>query len=381
MPLAPTAAATGEGTARLYPWRNAMRVLMTGHNGYIGSVMSRVFCEEGHDVTGLDTFLYEDCTFGSDDEPIPAIRSDVRDVWVEQLAGYDAVVHLAALCNDPLGNLNKGCTEEINYRAAVRLALLAKSAGIPRFLFASSCSLYGVAGDGMLDENAPFNPITPYGATKVMVETDVSRLADERFSPTFLRNATAYGYSPRLRADLVVNNLVGFAYTTGEVLLQSDGTPWRPLVHVEDISRAFLAVLHAPRDAVHNEAFNVGRTDENYRVRELAAMVQDVVPGSRIEFAPGGGPDPRCYRVRCDKLAAKVPEFCPQWTVRRGIEDLYDRYRTHGLTREEFVGSRYLRIKHIQELQGAGRLDESLRWVRTATPAAPHVAATDAVGV
>ena len=340
-----------------------MRVLMTGHNGYIGSVMSRVFADAGHEVTGLDTFLFEDCTFGQDDESMPAIRVDLRDVSPEQVTGYDAVVHLAALSNDPLGNLNAGCTEAINHEGSVRLAAAAKAAGVPRFLFASSCSLYGVAGDEMLDENAAFNPITPYGATKVWVERDVSLLADDGFSPTYLRNATAYGYSPRLRADLVVNSLVGFAYTTGEVLLQSDGTPWRPLVHVEDICRAFLAVLHAPREAVHNEAFNVGRTDENYRVSELATMVREVVPDSRIEFAPGGGPDPRCYRVRCDKIASRLPEFRPRWTVRDGIEDLYDRFKTFGLTREEFLGNRYLRIKHIKELQRAGRLDGSLRWI------------------
>ena len=349
-----------------------MRVLMTGHNGYIGSVMSRVFSEAGHEVTGLDTFLFEDCTFGDDDSSIPAVRVDLREVSPDQVAGYDAVVHLAALSNDPLGNLNSGCTEEINHRASVRLAELVKAAGVPRFLFASSCSLYGVAGDEMLDENASFNPITPYGATKVWVERDVSRLADDRFTPTFLRNATAYGYSPRLRADLVVNSLVGFAFTTGEVLLQSDGTPWRPLVHVEDICQAFLAVLHAPRELVHNEAFNVGRTEENYRVSELAAMVREVVPGSRIEFAPGGGPDPRCYRVRCDKIAARLPEFRPRWTVRAGIEDLYDRFKAHGLTREEFTGNRYLRIKHIQELQRSGRLDGGLRWVQPALAAAPE---------
>lgn len=355
-----------------------MRVLMTGHNGYIGSVMSRVFAKAGHEVIGLDTFLFEDCTFGPDEHDVPAIRVDLREALPEQIVGYDAVVHLAALSNDPLGNLNAGCTEEINHQAAVRLAHLAKNAGIPRFLFASSCSLYGVAGDEMLDENAAFNPITPYGATKVMVERDVRPLADERFSPTFLRNATAYGYSPRLRADLVVNSLLGFACTTGEVLLQSDGTPWRPLVHVEDICHAFLAVLHAPREVVHNEAFNVGRSDENYRVSELAAMVRAVVPGSRIEFAAGGGPDPRCYRVCCDKIAAKLPAFRPRWTVRAGIEDLYERFTAYGLTREEFVGNRYLRIKHIQELQRAGRLDGSLRWMQTTAaetaPPARHAA-------
>ena len=345
-----------------------MRVLMTGHNGYVGSVMSRMFREAGHDVVGLDTFLFEDCTFGTDADEVPSIRVDLREVPPEAVEGFDAVVHLAALSNDPLGNLNSRCTEEINHQAAVRLAALAKCAGIPRFLFASSCSLYGVAGDAMLDESAAFNPITSYGLTKVLVERDVARLADQQFSPTFLRNATAYGYSPRLRADLVVNNLLGFAYTTGEVLLQSDGTPWRPLVHIEDISRAFLAVLHAPRDVVHNEAFNVGRTDENYRVRDLARMVREAVPGSRVEFAPGGGPDPRCYRVRCDKIAAVLPEFRPQWTVERGIEELFDRYRAFGLTREEFLGNRYLRIKHIQELQRLGRIDGSLRWTRSSSP-------------
>jgi nucleoside-diphosphate-sugar epimerase len=340
-----------------------MRVLMTGHNGYIGSVMSRVFREAGHHVMGLDSFLFEGCTFGHEDAELPAIRVDLRDVNPEQLRGFDAVVHLAALCNDPLGNLNTRITEEINHRAAVRLAGLAKDAGIPRFLFASSCSLYGVAGDEMLTESAPFNPITPYGATKVRVEQDVSRLADQSFSPSFLRNATAYGYSPRLRADLVVNNLLGFAFTTGEVLLQSDGTPWRPLVHVEDICRAFLAVLHAPRDIVHNEAFNVGRSEENYRMREIAEMVRDEVRGSRVEFAPGGGPDPRCYRVNCDKIAARLPEFRPRWTVRAGIEELHERFRSFELSRDEFLGNRYLRIKHIEELQRTGRLSNDLRWL------------------
>src|SRR4051812_9922569 len=309
-----------------------MRVLMTGHNGYIGSVMTRVFREAGHDVTGFDTFLFEDCTFGAEDEPIDAIRADVRDAIPDQLRGFDAVVHLAALSNDPLGNLNARCTEEINHRASVRLAQLAKDAGISRFLFASSCSLYGVAGDAMLDETAGFNPITAYGATKVYVEAALSSLADETFSPTFMRNATAYGYSPRLRADLVVNSLVGFAFTTGEVLLQSDGTPWRPLVHVEDICRAFLAVLHAPRDRIHNQAFNVGRSEENYRIRQIAQIVREVVPGSVVKYADGGGPDARCYRVNCDKISQILPEFQPQWTVRRGVEQLYDAYRREGLT-------------------------------------------------
>ena len=245
--------------------------------------------------------------------------------------------------------------------------VLAKEAGVPRFLFSSSCSLYGVsAGDGLLAEDAAFNPVTAYGTSKVLVEQDVSPLADATFSPTFLRNATAYGVSPRLRGDLVVNNLVAFAYTTGEVLIASDGTPWRPLVHIEDISRAFLAVLHAPREVVHNQSFNVGRTVENYQIRHIADMVKDVVPGSRIKYAEGGGPDPRCYRVNCDKIARTLSEFRPEWTVRRGVEQLYAAFKEHGLTADEFQSTKYLRLKQIKKLQGAQLLDDTLRWVAPA---------------
>jgi len=348
--------------------------LVTGHNGYIGSVLAPLVRAAGHDVVGLDTYLFEDCTFGKDVSAIESLRLDVRDMRTADLAGFDAIMHLAALSNDPLGNVNPQCTYDINHLASVRLARLAKQAGISRFLFASSCSLYGVAGDALLTEDAAFNPITPYGESKVRVEVDVARLADERFSPTFLRNATAYGVSPRLRADIVVNNLVGVAYTTGDVLIQSDGTPWRPLVHVEDIARAFLAVLEAPREAVHNEAFNVGRTEENHRVRDLAQMVHAIVPGSRVRYAEGGGPDPRCYRVDCGKLARMVPEFQPQWTVRTGMEELHEAFKRHGLTREQFLGDRYLRIKQILKLQAEGRLDASLRWTGASRPAPAEVA-------
>jgi nucleoside-diphosphate-sugar epimerase len=339
-----------------------MKVLVTGHNGYIGSVLTDMLLEAGHQVTGLDTYFFEACAFGADPAAVPAIRKDIRDATARDLEGFDAVLHLAALSNDPLGDLNPDLTFAINHTASVALARAAKEAGVQRYLFASSCSLYGVAGEAALAEDAPFNPITPYGVSKVRVEEDVSRMADQRFSPTFLRNATAYGASPRLRGDIVINNLAGLAFATGRVLVQSDGTPWRPLVHVEDIGRAFLAVLRAPREAVHNQAFNVGRSSENYRVSELADMVREVILGSQVEYAPGGGPDPRSYRVDCRKLEETLPGFQPRWTVRAGIEQLYGAFKTHGLSQADITGGRYLRLKHLQQLLRHGRLDASLRW-------------------
>jgi nucleoside-diphosphate-sugar epimerase len=337
-----------------------MKLLLTGHHGYIGSVMSDVLVQAGHDVTGLDTYLYEGCNFGNEPLPIAAIRKDIRDVEPSDLRGFDAVIHLAALSNDPLGCLDESCTYDINHLGSVSLARAAKMAGVPRFLFASSCSLYGAAGDAMLDETAAFNPITAYGRSKVLVEQDVARLADDSFSPIFLRNATAYGASPRLRADIVVNNFVGVAYTTGKVVIQSDGTPWRPLVHIRDISRAFLAVLEAPREAIHNQAFNVGSSDENYQIRDVAAIVQEVVPGCTVTYLDGGGPDPRCYKVSCDKLHARIPGFRTEWNVRRGAQEMYDGFVRHGLTREAFDG--FVRLKRIQELMAGSRIDEALRW-------------------
>jgi len=349
-----------------------MKVLVTGHTGYIGSVMVPLLRRAGHEVVGMDSYLFEGCDFGDDEPPVRALRVDLRDVAASHLKGFDTVIHLAALSNDPLGNVNPQCTYDINHLASVHLAEQAKQAGVPRFIYASSCSLYGVSGgEHMLKEDAAFNPITPYGESKVRTERDVRQLADDSFSPTFMRNATAYGVSPRLRVDLVVNSLVGYAYTTGDVFIQSDGTPWRPLVHIEDISRAFLAVLEAPRERVHNQAFNVGRSEENYRIREVADMVEQVVPGSKVRYAEGGGPDPRCYRVDCEKIAEVLPEFKPQWTVRLGVEQLYDAYRRYGLTYEEFMGTKYLRIKRILKLQGDGLLDESLRWRSVAKIAAP----------
>lgn len=337
-----------------------MRILVTGHKGYIGTRMVPLLLNEGFKVVGLDSDLFEQANYGAPPIEIPEMRKDIRDVEIGDVEGFDAVMHLAGLSNDPLGDLNPQLTYAINHLATVRLAELAKIAGVERFIFSSSCSTYGAAGDEPIDETAPFNPVTPYGESKVLAERDLARLADDNFSPTYLRNATAYGFSPRLRFDLVLNNLTAWATTTGLVYLKSDGTPWRPIVHIEDIARAFVAAVKAPREKVHNEAFNVGRTDQNFRVREIAEIVADVVPDCKVEFSSTAGPDKRTYRVNCDKIREVLPDFEPQWTVRKGAVELYNAYKRVGLHPEDFEGPRYRRLAHLCALMADGSVDLNL---------------------
>lgn len=341
-----------------------MKVLLTGHLGYIGVEAVPILRASGHEVIGLDTGLYNECDFAAPPDEVPELDvRDFRDVKASDLDGFDAVIHLAALSNDPLGDLNPSLTYDINLEGSVALAKAAKEAGVSRFLFSSSCSLYGAGADGLLDENAAFNPVTPYGESKIRVEQTLSELADDNFSPTYFRNATAYGVSRRLRADIVVNNLVGYALTTGKVLLKSDGSPWRPLVHIRDIIGAMNATLTAPRESIHDQAFNVGKNGENYRIRDVANMVAEVVPDCEVAFAEGASADIRNYRVDFTKAETKLPGFKAQWTLRAGIEELYEAYSAAGLTEDEFLGPRYYRLKTVQGLLDRGVLDSTLRWV------------------
>lgn len=338
-----------------------MRVLVTGHDGYIGTVLVPMLEEAGHEVAGIDSYLFDGCVFGFDSHRPPSLPLDIRDVAPVHLRDFDAVIHLAGLSNDPLGDLNPEATRDINHRATIRMATTARATGVSRFLFASSCSVYGASAGDLVDEQSAAAPLTAYGESKLLCERDLSSLANGDFSPTSLRLATAYGVSPRLRGDLVVNDLTGHAVTTGKITLVSDGTSWRPLIHVEDIARAFLAVLEADRSATHNEIFNIGSTEENYRIGDVAELVDEVVPSDRVTLSDRGFHDHRSYRVDCDKLVSRLPAARPLWTVKKGIEQLYEAYQRFALRVDDLEGSRYRRLLHIQMLQAAGVLDDDLR--------------------
>jgi nucleoside-diphosphate-sugar epimerase len=338
-------------------------IMVTGHDGFIGSLLVKLLKEKGYQVTGLDTSFFDpECELFHEKEEIKIIKKDIRQINDTDLQGIDAVCHLAALSNDPLGKLNPDLTLEINYKASVRLAKLCKKAGVSKFIYSSSCSLYGKAGDDALTEEAPFNPVTAYAQSKVMTEQAVLPLGNKKFCVTSLRNATAYGISPKLRLDLVVNNLVGWAMVTGEIKILSDGTPWRPIVHAEDIARAFIAVIEAPGERVNRQAFNVGIDSENYRIKEIAEIIGQMIPFCEIVITGEHGPDSRSYRVDFGKIKKQLPEFKPIWNLKKGIHQIHENYHRYKMDDKKFNGRYFIRLQQIQHLLTSGRIDNELYW-------------------
>jgi len=340
-----------------------MKILVTGTDGYIGSVLGPYLIKNGLDVTGLDTGYYRaGWLYNDQGNKYPSyINKDLRHIEAEDLKGFDAVVHLAELSNDPLGQINPKITYKVNHKGSVKIANLCKEAGIKRFIYASSCSVYGVGNDEYKTEESELNPQTAYAECKTLVEQDVSKLAGDDFSPTFLRNATAYGPSPRMRFDIVLNNLSGLAWTTGEIKMISDGMPWRPLVHVKDISKAILCALNAPREIIHNQKFNVGSTDENFRVREIAEIVSDAFPGCKTTFGDSGG-DNRSYRVSFDKIKEQLPGFSCEYNLKKGAEELHDIFTRIDMSSETFLDKPYTRLKQLKFLLETQQLTEDLFW-------------------
>ena len=339
-----------------------MKVFVTGNLGYIGSVLTEVLHEHGHLVIGYDTGYFQDCEMMIAEKPDEQILKDIREITIQDVDGADAVIHLAALSNDPLGTLNPRLTEEINRLATVHCAKIAKAAGIQQFLFSSSCSIYGTCGDTTLTEEATFNPVSAYAVSKVLSESDLGQLASRSFSPVYLRNATAYGLAPRMRFDLVLNNLVGWALTTQKVKVMSDGSPWRPLVHIEDISLACVAILEAPPEVVHNQAFNVGKNAENYQVRDIANMVKQIIPNTEVVYTGENQRDVRTYKVDFTKIKTNLPQFQPRWNLEAGTRQLYDYFKQHGLTSEQFLSRRYTRLDKMKSLLSQHRIDSQLNW-------------------
>jgi len=340
----------------------AKRILITGHDGYLGSVMAPHLTAAGYDVVGLDTGYFSECSLIPDLGKVPAVKKDLRNLAAADLAGFDAVIHLAALSNDPIGNLNDSWTEEINYQASVKLAELARAAGVERFLFSSSCIMYGSADTLVVNEDSPLDPKTEYARSKVKAERAITALADKNFSPVFIRNGTVYGVSPRMRFDTVLNDLVGSAATTGKVVVHSDGKPWRPVMHVQDVARYFQAMLEAPKEKIHNQAFNAGANELNHQIIELAEIAVKTVPGCKLEMVPKPGADQRTYKADFGKFARTFPDFKFKWNAVRGAAELYGAYKQVGLTHAGYTDKKFTRLKWLRYLLDTGRLDGALRW-------------------